>query len=57
MTVQELRAITNLSEPFTPRKDGELFVYLNRPVVISSLLQDFNAGKIRVLVTRIPPKQ
>ena len=57
MTVQELRAITNLSEPFTPRKDGELFVYLNRPVVISGLLQDFNAGKIRVLVTRIPPKQ
>jgi uncharacterized protein (DUF2235 family) len=57
MTVGELRRTVSLSEPFTPRKDGELFVYLNRPIGVSSLFPDFNAGKIRVLITRIPPRK
>jgi len=54
-TIKQLRQTVRMSEPFTPRKDGELFVYLNQPVGIANLF-NFNSGHVRILVTRIPPK-
>jgi hypothetical protein len=43
-------------EKSTAMRDGQLFVYLNKPVsgIFSGLFQDVNAGKGRIWVYRIP---
>jgi hypothetical protein len=45
-----------LDEKFTPRRDGELFVYLNKPVsgLWPGIFHDFNSGLAKVFIVRIP---
>ncbi|MGY4512110.1 DUF2235 domain-containing protein [Bradyrhizobium sp. USDA 3650] len=47
-----------LSEPFVPTRDGELYVYLNKPAsgFWPSIAHDLNNGFAKVTVIRIPPK-
>jgi hypothetical protein len=43
-------------ELFTPHRDGELFLYLNQPVLglWAHKLGFFNSGKARITITRVP---
>ncbi len=45
-----------LDENFKATRDGQMFVYLNKPVsgVFPSLFRNVNAGKARVWVYRVP---
>jgi len=47
-----------LDEPFTPTRDGELYVYLNKPAlgVWPNVAYNLNSGIAKVTVIRIPPK-
>ena len=47
-----------LSEPFTPTRNGELFVYLNKPAfgLWPNAFYNLNSGTAKVTVIRIPPK-
>ena len=49
---------TLLSETFKPKNDGELYVYLNKPVsgFWPGLFHDVSTGMARVRVVRIPNK-
>jgi hypothetical protein len=49
-------AMTTLSESFRPTLDGELFIYLNKPMVayMPELTRNINSGYAQVRVTRIP---
>ena len=53
---EDPRSDGRLDEQFTPKRDGELFVYLNRPVfgLWPGVFRDFNSGKAIVSITRIP---
>jgi hypothetical protein len=44
-----------LSETFKPKSDGELYVYLNKPVsgFWAGLFREVNTGTARVRVVRI----
>ena len=48
----------NLDETFTPTRDGELFVYLNKPAlgVWPNAFYDLNSGIAKVTIIRISPK-
>ena len=48
-----------LDEPFTPTRDGELYVYLNKPAlgVWPNVAYNLNSGIAKVTVIRIPPKR
>jgi hypothetical protein len=50
------REVTHLEEKFKPTRDGELFVYLNKPVsgFWPGLFNDVNKGTARVRVYRVP---
>jgi hypothetical protein len=50
------RSDERLDEQFTPKRDGELFVYLNKPVsgFWPGVFHSFNSGKATVSITRIP---
>lgn len=50
------RSDGRLDERFTPKRDGELFVYLNKPVsgLWPGVFHGFNSGKATVSITRIP---
>lgn len=45
-----------LDEKFRATRDGQLFVYLNKPVsgVFPGLFHDLNSGKARIKVYRVP---
>jgi hypothetical protein len=45
-----------LDEKFRATRDGQLFVYLNRPVsgVFPGLFRNANSGKARIWIYRIP---
>jgi hypothetical protein len=45
-----------LRETFKPTNDGELYVYLNKPVsgFWSGLFHDVNTGTAKVRVVRVP---
>jgi hypothetical protein len=47
-----------LDETFQPTRDGELFIYLNKPALglWADAFHDLNNGVARVTVIRIPPK-
>jgi len=53
---EDPRSDGRLDEQFTPKRDGALFVYLNRPVfgLWPGVFRDFNSGKAIVSITRIP---
>jgi hypothetical protein len=55
-TRDDPRTVEYLRETFKPAVDGELYVYLNKPVsgFWSGLFHDVNAGMARVRVVRIP---
>jgi hypothetical protein len=52
----EERQSNRREELFTPQRDGELFVYLNQPVLglWPDALGFFNSGKARITITRVP---
>jgi hypothetical protein len=52
----EERTARRRVELFTPARDGELFIYLNQPVLglWSDALGFFNSGKAKVTITRVP---
>ncbi|RXH38730.1 hypothetical protein XH99_00265 [Bradyrhizobium nanningense] len=47
-----------LSEPFAPTRNGELYVYLNKPAsgLWPDVAHNLNSGFAKVTVIRIPPK-
>jgi hypothetical protein len=57
-TRDDPRTVEYLRETFRPANDGELYVYLNKPVsgFWPGLLRDVNGGTARVRVVRIPNK-
>ena len=57
-TRDDPRTVEYLRETFKPANDGELYVYLNKPVsgFWSGLFRDVNAGTARVRVVRVPNK-
>ena len=50
------KAVTHLEERFRPTRDGELFVYLNKPVsgFFPGLFKDVSKGTAKVRVYRVP---
>jgi len=52
----EERATRQRAEVFIPKRNGELFIYLNQPVlgIWPGALGFFNSGTATVTVTRIP---
>ena len=50
------KAVTHLEERFRPTRDGELFVYLNKPVsgFFPGLFNNVNKGTAKVRVYRVP---
>jgi len=52
----EERRADRREELFTPQRDGELFIYLNQPVLglWPEALGFFNAGQATVTITRVP---
>ena len=54
-TRDDPRTVEYLSETFKPKNDGELYVYLNKPVsgFWAGLFRDVNTGTARVRVVRI----
>ena len=52
---QDPRLVAQLEEKFKPTRDGELYVYLNKPVsgVWPSLFNDVNTGMAKVRVYRV----
>ncbi|UPK04213.1 DUF2235 domain-containing protein [Bradyrhizobium sp. 170] len=57
-TRDDPRTVEYLSETFKPKNDGELYVYLNKPVsgFWPGLFRDVNTGTARVRIVRIPSK-
>jgi uncharacterized protein (DUF2235 family) len=57
-TRDDPRTVEYLRETFRPANDGELYVYLNKPVsgFWSGLFHDVNSGTARVRVVRVPNK-
>jgi uncharacterized protein (DUF2235 family) len=57
-TRNDPRTVEYLRETFKPAADGELYVYLNKPVsgFWPGLFRDVNTGTARVRVVRIPNK-
>jgi uncharacterized protein (DUF2235 family) len=57
-TRDDPRTVEYLRETFKPANDGELYVYLNKPVsgFWPGLFRDVNAGTARIRVVRIPNK-
>jgi hypothetical protein len=55
-TRDDPRTVEYLRETFKPANDGELYVYLNKPVsgFWSGLFRDLNGGMARVRVVRVP---
>ena len=55
-TRDDPRTVEYLRETFKPTNDGELYVYLNKPVsgFWSGLFHDVNTGTAKVRVVRIP---
>jgi hypothetical protein len=52
----EERQSNRREELFTPQRDGEMFIYLNQPVLglWSDKLGFFNSGKAKITITRVP---
>ena len=52
----EADSVDHLSEKFKPTRNGELYVYLNKPVsgVFPSLFNDVNTGTAKIRVYRVP---
>jgi uncharacterized protein (DUF2235 family) len=50
------KAVTQLEEKFKPTRDGELFVYLNKPVsgIVPGLFTNVNKGTAKIRVYRVP---
>jgi len=57
-TRDDPQTVEYLRETFKPANDGELYVYLNKPVsgFWPGLFRDVNAGTARIRVVRIPNK-
>jgi hypothetical protein len=57
-TLEDPRTVDRLTETFRPKSNGELYVYLNKPVsgFWPSLFRDVNTGTAKIQVVRIPNK-